>query len=144
MTFVKVWNSSRHHLFRTKSTDPIGGRPRTYHQIAHRSTPSAVPVPKSRAGARLGRRLAVVEHQGRRTGKHRRLVTQYTKVGRTVSIAVGMAERKTWSRNFRATRPLRLRLAGHDYDAMAHVSVKGSVVRVIAEIGDPPGVGLEQ
>ncbi len=84
----------------------------------------------------MGRRLALVEYQGRRTGKHRQLVTQYTRNGRTVSIEVGMAERKTWWRNFQATQPLRLRLAGHDYDAMAHVVREGSAVHVIADLGD--------
>lgn len=97
-----------------------------------------IPVLKTRAGARLGRRLAVVEYQGRRTGEHRRLVTQYAKNGRTVRIEVGMAERKTWWRNFRVAQPLRLRLAGHDYDAMGQVSIQGDVVGVVAQIGDPP------
>lgn len=97
-----------------------------------------IPVLKSRMGARLGRRLAVVEYQGRRTGKHHQLVTQYTKEARTVSIEVGMAERKTWWRNFRTTRPLRLRLAGHDYDATARVRREDNVVHVIADLDDAP------
>ncbi|MEO5652488.1 MAG: hypothetical protein ABIR07_06620 [Marmoricola sp.] len=97
-----------------------------------------VPVLNSPVGARLGRRLAVLEYQGRRTGKHRQLVTQYTKDGQTVSIEVGMAESKTWWRNFRTTQPLRLRLAGHDYNAIAHVLREGRVVHVIADIIDSP------
>lgn len=97
-----------------------------------------VPVLRRRVGARLGRRLAVVQYQGRRTGKHRQLVTQYTRDGQIVSIEVGMAERKTWWRNFRTTQPLRLRLAGHDYEAMGHALRDGSVVHVIADISDTP------
>lgn len=98
-----------------------------------------IPALRSRAGARLGRRLAVVEYQGRRTGKHRQLVTHYTQDGPKVSIEVGMAERKTWWRNFRAPQPLCLRLAGHDYDAIGHVVREGSAVHIIADLDDPGG-----
>jgi hypothetical protein len=101
-----------------------------------------VPLLKRRIGARLGRRLAVLEYQGRRTRKHHQLVTQYAMDGRAVRIEVGQAESKTWWRNFRTVQPLRLRLAGRDYDAMAQVSGEGSVVQVIADIGAvPAGVG---
>ena len=45
-----------------------------------------IPVLNSRSGRRLGRRLAVVEYLGRRTGLPHRLVTQYTLDGTTVRI----------------------------------------------------------
>ena len=93
-----------------------------------------IPVLRSRAGRRLGRRLAVVEYMGRRSGKRHRLVTQYVTDGRTVTIAVGMSERKTWWRNFQATHPVRLRLAGEDHDTTAHVERDGGQVCVVAEL----------
>ena len=93
-----------------------------------------IPVLRSRAGPRLGRRLAVVEYIGRRSGQRHRLVTQYVTEGRTVRIAVGMSERKTWWRNFEATHPVRLRLAGEDHDATAHVERGSGQVCVVAEL----------
>ena len=72
-----------------------------------------IPVLTGRAGRRLGRRLAVVEYLGSRSGQRHRLVTHYVTDGRTVHIKVGMAERKTWWRNFRTPHPVRLRLAGY-------------------------------
>jgi hypothetical protein len=97
------------------------------------------PLLHSRAGARLGRRLAVVEYLGRRTGQRHQLVTQYILDGTTVRIDVGMAERKTWWRNFQQPHPIRLRLAGFTHDASARVMRDGDQVRVIAELqpGDP-------
>ena len=93
-----------------------------------------IPVLRSRAGRRLGRRLAIVEYMGRRSGQRHRLVTQYVTHGRTVRIGVGMSERKTWWRNFQATHPVRLRLAGEDHDATAHVERSGGQVCVVAEL----------
>jgi len=93
-----------------------------------------IPVLTSRAGRRLGGRLAVVEYEGRRTGRRHRLVTQYVTDGRTVRIMVGMAERKTWWRNFTSPHPMRLRLAGVDHDATAHVVRDGAGVCVVAEL----------
>jgi hypothetical protein len=97
-----------------------------------------MPVLKSRAGRRLGRRLAVVEYVGRRSGRTRRLVTGYTIDGRTVHITVGMAERKTWWRNFTVPQPLRLRLAGEDHDATARAVRHGNLVSVVAELCGRP------
>lgn len=94
-----------------------------------------IPVLTSRAGRSLGGRLAVVEYEGRRTGRRRRLVTQYVTDGRTVRIRVGMAERKTWWRNFQSPHPMHLRLAGVDHDATAHVVRDGDGVCVVAELG---------
>lgn len=99
-----------------------------------------IPVLRSRAGRRLGRRLAVVEYVGRRSGRRHRLVTQYLTDGRTVRIKVGMAEQKTWWRNFQAAHPVGLRLAGEDHDAMAHVERGGDRVCVVAEL-EPQAVG---
>ncbi|MDQ1650710.1 MAG: hypothetical protein QOG60_2767 [Frankiaceae bacterium] len=93
-----------------------------------------IPVLRSRAGRRLGRQLAVVEYVGRRSGQPHRLVTQYAVDGPTVRISVGMWERKTWWRNFRAPQPLHLRLAGVEHEATAHVERVGDQVYVVAEL----------
>ena len=93
-----------------------------------------IPVLKSPAGRGLGRRLAVVEYVGRRSGRHHRLVTQYVTDGRTVRMRVGMAERKTWWRNFRAGHPVHLRIRGEDHDATAHVERDGVRVCVVADL----------
>ena len=95
-------------------------------------------VLKSRAGRRLGRRLAVVEYLGRHTGEPHQLITQYVVHGRTVRIEVGMAQRKTWWRNFQSAHPVRLRLAGETYDETAHVERVGNRVAVVAELSRTP------
>jgi hypothetical protein len=91
-----------------------------------------IPFLKSRAGRRLGRRLAVVEYLGRRSGQPRRLVTQYVVEGSTVRINVGMSERKTWWRNFATGHPLRLHLADHDYATTGHAVRQGDRIEVVA------------
>lgn len=96
-----------------------------------------IPILNSRVGRRLGRRLAVVEYLGRRTGQRHQLVTQYVTDGSTVRIRVGMAERKTWWRNFDEPHLVRLRLAGTDHNASAHLVRDGSQVSVIAELQPP-------
>ena len=96
-----------------------------------------IPVLKSGVGRSLGRRFAVVEYRGRRSGKRHELVTQYATEGPTVRIRVGMAERKTWWRNFKAEQPVRLRLAGEDYDTTAHVVCEGNLVSVVARTRCP-------
>ena len=93
-----------------------------------------IPVPNSRAGGRLGCRLAVVEYLGRRTGQRHQLVTLYTLDGTTVRITVGAAVRKTWWRNFREPRLVRLRLAGVNHAASARAMCDGEQVSVIAEL----------
>ena len=95
---------------------------------------------RSGAGRRLGRRLAVVEYMGRRSGLHHRLVAQCVTDGRTVRISVGAAERKAWWRNFQAAHPVRLRLAGVDHAATAHVERVGGRVCVVAEL-EPQAAG---
>jgi hypothetical protein len=94
------------------------------------------PLLRSRSAARVGRRLALIEYLGRRTGQRHQLVTQYTVDGTTVRIDVDNAERKTWWRNFQEPRPIRLRLAGVTYDATALAMRDGDHVSVIAEL--PP------
>jgi hypothetical protein len=93
-----------------------------------------IPLLKSRAGRRLGRRLAVVEYLGRRSGQPRRLVTQYVIAGNTVHINVGMSDRKTWWRNFTPGHPLRLQLADHGYATTGHVVRQGDRIEVVAEL----------
>ena len=46
-----------------------------------------------------------------------------------------MAERKTWWRNFHEPQPVRLRLAGEDYNTTARVVREGNLVSVVAELG---------
>ena len=102
-----------------------------------------IPILRSRAGRQLGRRLAVVEYLGRRSGQHRQLVTQYTLEGRTVRIRVGVAARKTWWRNFTSPHLLRLRLAGDEYAVTGHVEREGELIRVVADL-DAPAPGLSR
>ena len=96
-----------------------------------------IPLLHSTAGGRLGRRLAVLEYLGRRTGDHHQLITMYAIEGSTVRIRVGLADHKTWWRNFETPRPLQLRLAGVDHDAVAHVVRDGRHVSVVAELTPP-------
>ncbi len=77
----------------------------------------------------------MVEYDGRRTGNRHELVTLYATEGRTVRIRVGMAERKTWWRNFKEPHPVRLRLAGEDYHTTARVVREGNRVSVVAQLG---------
>ena len=93
-----------------------------------------IPFLKSRAGRGLGQRLSVVEYVGRRSGQQHQLVTGYVIEGRTVRIRVGRSERKRWWRNFAEHHPLRLRIAGQDYEATAHVERENNLVTVVAEL----------
>jgi hypothetical protein len=93
-----------------------------------------IPLLRTWAGRRLGRRLAVVEYVGRRSQRRHQLVTQYVARGRTVRINVGSAKHKTWWRNFETVHPVRLRLAGKGYDAVAHVVRDDDRVLVVAEL----------
>lgn len=105
-----------------------------------------IPLLESRHGRRLGRRLAVVSYEGRRSGRTHRLVTQYVCVGPTVRISVGRASAKTWWRNFQSPHPVDLHLAGDDHRLVAHVVRDGARVCVVAELspeacGLPSGLG---
>lgn len=100
------------------------------------ANPVLIPLLRSRIGTGLGRRLAVVEYVGRRTGQTRRLVTQYSLDGATVHIQVDGADRKTWWRNFAQPAPVRLRLAGVDRDAIAVVVTGGDGTVLEARLTD--------
>ncbi len=110
--------------------------------LAHRAVAKAnavanrllIPLLKSSRGRRLGRRLAVVDYAGRRTGIRHTLVVGYVTDGSTVRINVGMAESKIWWRNFEEARPVHLLMAGADHKALAHVTREGDHVSVIAEL----------
>ena len=93
-----------------------------------------IPLLESSFGERPGRRLAVVHYVGRRSGLPHRLVVMYVAQGRSVRINVGMAEHKTWWRNFETTHPLTLRLAGIDHHVFAHVVHEGERTKVIADL----------
>jgi hypothetical protein len=111
--------------------------PATHQSFAFTNTvanKALIPILKSKAGRRLGRRLAVIEYLGHRSGNQYQLVTQYATEGHTVRIGVGMAGRKTWWRNFNKAHPLRLRLAGKDYSALGHVVRDGNRVSLLAEL----------
>ena len=82
-----------------------------------------IPLLRSPAGRLLGSRLAVVEYVGRRTGQHHELVTGYSEGPGNVSISVGAAGRKTWWRNFATPHPIRIRLAGQDYEGQAQLAL---------------------
>ncbi len=96
--------------------------------------PVLIAVLNSAAGRLLGQRLAVVEYRGRTTGQRHRLVAAYVADGHGVRFTVGIAEHKTWWRNFQTPHPLRLRLAGISYDAIGHVVLAGPRVDVLAEL----------
>lgn len=99
-----------------------------------------IPSPRSRAGRRLGRRLAAVEYVGRRCDRRHHLVTQYRTDSRAVRIGVDIAEHKTWWRNSQAPHPVRLRLAGEDHHAMAHVERVGDRACVVTDL-EPQALG---
>ena len=93
-----------------------------------------IPILSSSSGGPLGRRLALVDYLGRRTGQHHQLVAMYVIEGPTVQITVGMPEHKTWWRNFESPHPLQLRLAGVDHVAMALVVHDQGHVRVVVQL----------
>jgi hypothetical protein len=101
------------------------------------ANPVLLPLLNSSAGAVLGRRLAVVRYDGRRTGQPHELVAIYNRVGATVRIRVGGAGRKQWWRNFTTPHPVTLRLAGQDHTVLAHVERNGGVVTVTADLPAP-------
>lgn len=100
------------------------------------ANPILIPLLKSWVGRRLGRRLGVIEYVGRRSGDQHQLVAQYVRNGTTVRIRVGTADHKTWWRNFLTAHPVRLHLAGHCFDATAHVVREGDGMTVVAVLDD--------
>jgi hypothetical protein len=93
-----------------------------------------IPLLESPFGNRLGRRLALLDYVGRRSGQPHRLVVMYVTEGRFVRITVGMAEHKTWWRNFSTPHPVTLRLAGIDHHVFAHVVHEGEQTQVVADL----------
>jgi hypothetical protein len=93
-----------------------------------------LPYLRSTAGRRAGRRFAVIEYEGRRSGKRRELVTGYVRDGRTVRIRVGQAKDKTWWRNFSTPHPMDIRLAGKDHRGTAHTLHEGNRVSVVVDL----------
>lgn len=99
-----------------------------------------IPLLSGPAGRWLGRGLAVVSYDGRRTGRPYRLVAQVVVDGLTVRIGVSRPGRKTWWRNFTSPYPVRLRFAGREHAALAHVERDGGLVRVVAELTGRDGI----
>jgi hypothetical protein len=93
-----------------------------------------LPYLRSHAGRRAGRRLAVIEYDGRRSGERHELVTGYLRDGRTVRIRVGQAKDKTWWRNFSTPRPMDIRLAGENHRGTAHTERDGDRVSVVVRL----------
>jgi hypothetical protein len=108
----------------------------------HAANRLLLPYLRSAAGRRAGRRLAVIEYEGRRSGTRHELVTAYRRNGRTVRIRVGQAKDKTWWRNFSTPRELRIRLAGEDHRGTAHAVREGAHVAVVVDLeSTEPQVG---
>jgi hypothetical protein len=76
-------------------------------------------VLRSRIGHRLGRRLAVLDYRGKRTGELRELVVMYVRNAGRVWILVGWPQRKRWWRNLLEPTPVNLRLAGRNETGVA-------------------------
>ena len=100
------------------------------------ANPILIPLLKSWLGRPLGRRLAVVEYVGCRSGHRHQLVAQYVRNGREVRVSVGAADHKTWWRNFSAPHPVRLHLAGECHGATAHAVREDDRVTIVAVLND--------
>jgi hypothetical protein len=96
--------------------------------------PVLLRVLRTRAGHRLGRRMAVLRYMGTRTGRPHELVVMYARAGSTVWIVVGQHEHKSWWRNLLAPADIVLWLAGEQVAARA-VAVDGSAQPVVARRG---------
>jgi hypothetical protein len=70
-------------------------------------------------GGRMGKRLALLRYNGRRTGQPHELVVQYVRDEARVWVLVGLPERKHWWRNMLEPTPVSLRLAGRDLNGVA-------------------------
>ncbi|MCW2680292.1 MAG: hypothetical protein JWM62_1693 [Frankiales bacterium] len=98
------------------------------------ANPLLVVLLKSRAGVVLGRRLAVVEYVGRRTGRTHQLVVLYRLDDGLARVQVGMPDRKQWWHNFTTPRAVTLHLAGHQHRTLAHAVRHEAAVEVVAEV----------
>ena len=72
--------------------------------------------------------LLLLTYQGKKSGRLYTLPAQYARLGSTVYIVPGQAERKTWWRNLRGGAPVTLRLGGRD--------VRGQATALTAQDGD--------
>jgi hypothetical protein len=91
----------------------------------HLANPVLRPLLHSRAGHRLGRRLALIRYPGRRTGRRYELPVQCAPGGDHIWILPGSPEHKTWWRNLRGGAEVDLVLAGHDIHGHAIVIDRG-------------------
>jgi hypothetical protein len=82
------------------------------------------------AGRLVSRHLTIVTYTGQRSGRTFSTPVGYRRAGDTVTISVGLPERKTWWRNFAGDgAPVSLHLDGADRagHAVALVDGKGQV-----------------
>jgi hypothetical protein len=79
---------------------------------------------RSPVGAHFGQHLGLVTYDGRRSGKRHQLIVQYARKGTVVWIVPGQPDRKTWWHNFSTTNPIKLRLAGREFDGRA-IALRG-------------------
>ncbi len=78
----------------------------------HLANPVLRRLLRSRAGHRLGRRLALVRYRGHRTGRAYELPVRFVPDGDRIWILPGSPEHKTWWRNLRGGADVDLVLAG--------------------------------
>ena len=70
----------------------------------------------------LSRSLMVIEYEGRRSGRRFRLPVGYVRHEGSILVLVSRADTKTWWRNFREPRAVRLRIAGEDVSGTARLA----------------------
>lgn len=119
---------------RTDLLASAAGGLKTTSRLVNQATESLLRTPLSRVA---GCHLAILEYRGRRTGQPRRLVVHATRAGRSIRIAVGRPERKTWWRNFETPHPLRIRLDRCDLEAIGVAVRTADALHVIATITAP-------
>lgn len=79
------------------------------------NAPVAAIAVSPRFSGLVGRNIAVLSYTGRRTGRRFSIPVGYRRSGDEIVIDVGMADAKTWWRNFLGEgAPLTLRLGGAD------------------------------
>lgn len=81
----------------------------------------------------MGRRLMLVHHTGRKTGRHYRQPVSYVRDGATLLTPGG----GRWTRNLRDGEPVRIRLRGHDIIARPElVDDPDEVARLLAVMAE--------
>ena len=103
----------------TVQTDVVGDQRRGFWLTNRVVNPCLQHVLRSRIGHRLGRRLAVLDYRGKRTGELRELVVMYVRNGGRVWILVGWPQRKRWWRNLLEPTSVNMRLAGQNETGVA-------------------------